>query len=67
MKHTEMKVIWFNTSIDSYQFGSYSQFQKELEAKPDKIIGLEKINNSSEEILNKIVTELNKCRVLSRA
>lgn len=58
-----MQVIWYNTTIQSYQFGSYEEFQLKTSNKPNEILGLERFRDASERTLIKIVSELNKCQL----
>lgn len=58
-----MKVIWYNTTAQSYQFGSYEEFQSRISGKPNEILALERFRNASERTLMKIVAELNKCQL----
>ncbi len=58
-----MQVIWYNTSAESYQFGSYEEFQSKVSGKPHEILALERFRNASERTLIKIVAELNKCQL----
>lgn len=58
-----MKVIWYNTTVRSYQYGSYEEFALKIAGKPNEILGLEKFVNASERTLTKIVSELNKCQL----
>lgn len=58
-----MQVIWYNTAVQSYQFGSYEEFQTKISGKPHEILALERFRDASERTLMKIVTELNKCQL----
>ncbi|WP_462250947.1 hypothetical protein [Ekhidna sp.] len=58
-----MQVIWYNTASQSYQYGTYEEFQIKLTVKPNEILGLERFRNTSERTLLKIVSELNKCQL----
>lgn len=58
-----MQVIWYNTTVQSYQFGSYEEFQVINTGKSNEILALEKFRNASERTLIKIVSELNKCQL----
>ncbi|MEO9484146.1 MAG: hypothetical protein ABJG47_11890 [Ekhidna sp.] len=58
-----MQVIWYNTSAQSYQFGSYEEFQTTMSGKPNEILALERFRDASERTLIKIVSELNKCQL----
>ena len=58
-----MKVIWFDLTLQAYQFGSYEEFEVKAAGMPNKILGLEKFRDASGRTLKKIVTELNKCRL----
>ncbi len=58
-----MQVIWYNTTSQSYQYGTYEEFQIKLTIKPNEILGLERFRNTSERTLLKIVSELNKCQL----
>ncbi len=65
MKSTSLtKVIWYNTIIHQYQSGSLRDFQQltSNSTNPQEIQPLERFNDASDKILNKIVGELNKCR-----
>lgn len=56
-----MKVIWFNTHTQAYQFGSYEDFKMKASGMPNQLLALERFGNASESTLAKIVFELNKC------
>lgn len=58
-----MQVIWYNTTAQSYQFGSYEEFQLKISAKNNEILALERFRDASERTLMKIVSELNKCQL----
>lgn len=58
-----MKVIWYNIPAESYQYGSYEEFQHKISGKPNEILALERFRNASERTLIKIVSELNKCQL----
>lgn len=60
-----MKVLWFNTTSSTYEFGTWVDFQtKQLNTtRPEEILALEKFTNASSDTLRKIAMELNKCRL----
>ena len=57
-----MKVIWYNTMLEAYQFGTYIQYQKVARTEPHNILALERLINTPEKTIVKVVSELNKCR-----
>lgn len=63
-----MKVIWFNSEINYYESGSFvDYFHKKASCNnPENILVLERFNNESLNVLAKIVSELNKCRMKSK-
>ena len=58
-----MKVIWYNTLLRAYQFGSYEEFKLQISGMPGEILALERFRDASENTLQKIVAELNKCQL----
>ena len=58
-----MNVIWYNTSLKSYQFGTYEEYKINLTGTPETILALERFKDASEKTLMKIVSELNKCQL----
>lgn len=60
-----MQVLWFNTSISSYETGTLNEFKirQSNSTHPDDILALEKHNDTPSETLMKIAKELNKCRL----
>ena len=57
-----MQVLWYNTNAHLYQSGSYQEFKRMLSGKPNEIEILDQFRDASARTLNKIVSELNKCR-----
>ena len=60
-----MQVLWFNTSISSYETGTWSEFKTKQSnsAHTEDILALEKYRDTPSETLVKIAKELNKCRL----
>ncbi|MEP1031984.1 hypothetical protein [Ekhidna sp.] len=58
-----MQVIWYNTTAQSYQYGSYKEFESRVSGRPNEILALERFRDASERTLIKIVSELNKCQL----
>ncbi len=60
-----MQVLWFNTSISSYETGTWNEFKmKQINSTHhEDILALEKYRDTPSETLKKIARELNKCRL----
>ncbi|WP_425392240.1 hypothetical protein [Ekhidna sp.] len=56
------QILWYNNSLSTYQFGTWSDFKQTVERCPQDVLPLERFNDASEMTLKKIVLELNKCR-----
>ncbi|MEQ6165912.1 MULTISPECIES: hypothetical protein [unclassified Ekhidna] len=55
-------ILWYNNSESSYQFGSWTDYNRAATVHTQDLLPLERFNDASERTLRKIVQELNKCR-----
>lgn len=60
-----MQVLWFNTSISSYETGTWNEFKirQSNSTNHEDILALEKYRDTPSATLKKIARELNKCRL----
>ncbi|MEO9871458.1 hypothetical protein [Ekhidna sp.] len=60
---THIRVLWYNSSSSSYQFGTWNDFNQLISnaRNPQEIHPLERFSDASDITLKKIANELNKC------
>ncbi|MEM9896490.1 MAG: hypothetical protein AAF789_08990 [Bacteroidota bacterium] len=55
-----MKVLWYNSDIQAYEFGTLDDFEKKRNLLKDAILPLERFKEKSDEALLEIAVALQK-------